>query len=228
MIQLVRNFALDVCVNPCSTAKDPRMNEWEADVNGTLVDDNREAGQGLRLCSAETGTYCCQRDYDCCTNSTLTYTLGQGEPLTTIPKPAPAAKTPTHLPAAIGPHVISDSPRMEYARDTMIGAGAGFGVAALVFAGGGAICMMRRRRRKQRNKERGVVLGSGDDVGKLGGSKEVSVSVSAVGEHSEPIELGPVPRYESSVPRGTATVEEHVVMLEPGASHPQSRSRPEG
>jgi hypothetical protein len=110
----------------------------------------------------------------------------------------------------------------------MIGAGAGFGVAALVFAGGGAVCMMRRRKRKQKNKERGVMLGSGDEVGKFGGSKNVSVSVSAVGEQAEPIELGPVPRYESGVPTGTTVVQERFVRFEPEASHTPSERRPGG
>jgi hypothetical protein len=196
-----------------------------------IVDDNREAGQGLQLCNQETGTYCCKRDYDCCTNSTLTYQLGPANPLTTISRPSSAAKT--KAPATqqgVVTHPLSDSPKLEYARDTIIGAGAGFGVAALVFFSGGFFCMMRRRRQKRKNKERVAALTSDNASAAKLGAKEVSVSVSAIGDHSEPIELGPVPRYESGsgLPRGTNVMEEHVIRYEPEGSHSPPNRRPGG
>jgi hypothetical protein len=164
-------------------------------------------------------------------NSTLTYQLGPAFPLTTISKPSSAAKTKAPSVQSAGvTHPLSDSPRTEYARDTIIGAGAGFGVAALVFFSGGFFCMMRRKKQKKRRKERAAAMGSDNaSAAKLSG-KEVSVSVSAVGDHSEPIELGPVPRYESGsgLPMETNVVEEHVVRYEPEGSHSPPSRRPGG
>jgi hypothetical protein len=156
-------------------------------------DDNREAGQGLQLCSAEAGTYCCRRDYDCCTNSTITYTLGHASVVATIPRLA--VSSPTH--ATVVAHAVSEAKSGRYAKDTIIGAVTGIGVALIVFLVGGCAWALRRSKKRRAERERGRSRDlSSVDPNKLGSNKEVSVSVSAIGEPSSDIELDDIPRYE--------------------------------
>jgi hypothetical protein len=134
--------------------------------------------------------------------------------MTTITKPQTGGPI-THAPIAV--HPISEGKGSDYARDTIIGAGAGVGVAAFFFFGGVCFWLIKRRRRKQRaRKARNPRHLDRVDSTKLSINKEISVSVSAIGASSSPIELQDVARPELEAPgnvvnRGT---DEHTILYE--------------
>ncbi|KAF2429166.1 hypothetical protein EJ08DRAFT_302227 [Tothia fuscella] len=165
-------------------------------------EDHQEAGQGLQLCSAELGTYCCRRDYDCCTNSTITYTLGKSDVVTTLPR-LPVS-TPKHIP--IETHPIAEPKADRFAKDTIIGAGAGIGVAGFLFLSGCCVWLVRKRsKRKKPKRKRSRELDSMDPA-ELSMRKEVSASVSAMGEESPPVELSELRRHPRDGTQSTTNV----------------------
>jgi hypothetical protein len=181
----------------------------------------------LQVCNPELGTYCCRRDaYDCCSNSTITYTLGKAEPVTTIPHLS--THVPTHAPGATvtpqHPAMPTDAKQQgppTYARDTMIGAGAGFAAAAAIFMTAGCWWISKRRRRNRDRKTAEIELGD-ISTSKLAIHKEVSVSVSAIEEPLSPAEIDAgIQEHEQD--SASSAVEGHI---EPQPQRRESRQPP--
>ncbi|KAF2665709.1 hypothetical protein BT63DRAFT_459286 [Microthyrium microscopicum] len=99
------------------------------------AEDNLDSSQPLQVCDSTTGTYCCERDFNCCTNSTLTFVLGP-------PKVLRAIVRPTHLDAPPDEESVATGLRKE----TIIGVAVGFSIAAVFFLLGWAAWIWRRRR----------------------------------------------------------------------------------
>jgi hypothetical protein len=100
---------------------------------------------GLAVCDEERGVFCCQRDFDCCANSTLHLYLGKGEPIRFLARPTSAAE----------PEEADSEPTTKkgrnHGRDLVIGVASGFSIAAgLAIIGWIAILLFRRRKLLQR------------------------------------------------------------------------------
>jgi hypothetical protein len=93
-----------------------------------------------------TGRYCCQRDYDCCQNSTLSLQLGHAEVVTTVVRP-------TSLPKPAG---VGNGGKNEVTREAVIGVGVGFSTAAIIFIIGAFACVYKRKRRRARKAEKSI------------------------------------------------------------------------
>lgn len=98
-----------------------------------------DSTQGLQMCDANTGTYCCQRDFDCCLNSTLTFVLGPPKVIRTIVRP-------THLPDP----AREDSDGAGMTKNTIVGIAVGFSIAAVLFIIGWGLWIWRRKRQARR------------------------------------------------------------------------------
>jgi hypothetical protein len=104
--------------------------------NISLADDNLDGPQGVRICDEAAGTYCCQRDYDCCSNSSLVLNLGPGTNVRTIVRP-------TSLP----PDQDEGEKKSSIAKQVVIGIAGGFSVAAILFMVCWSCIIYQRRRR---------------------------------------------------------------------------------
>jgi hypothetical protein len=135
----------------------------------------------MQVCDAERGVYCCQRDYDCCTNSTALLNLGVGTPLQVLTRPT----TPPE----------EDPPsKSKYTKETVIGIGVGFSIAALIFLVGGCIFVYRKRwhaRREAKRAEKAMMdepkeLDAVDTLPQYLRHKQ---SQQTLGDSSNPVEL---------------------------------------
>jgi hypothetical protein len=109
-------------------------------------DDNIDSSHGLQVCDEATGSYCCQRDYDCCQNSTLIVNLGHAEVVTTVVRPTSVAKRPAS----------GKGSKNEFTKETVIGVGVGFSTAAVIFIIGAFACVYKRKRRLNRKAEKSI------------------------------------------------------------------------
>ncbi|QDS75418.1 hypothetical protein FKW77_003294 [Venturia effusa] len=183
-------------------------------------EDNPEAGQGLQACSAELGTYCCKRDYDCCTNSTLVYTLGKPEIVNIIPnhtahptQPPPVSPTPI----ATQGHNVRHSAVL--AQNTIIGVGIGF-AAAMAIVIFGCSCWLSKRKpsKRYRGRKSGVVEMETLDASRLAIHKELSAtSVRQIETPSPRTELDAPTQFELHTRRATI-INQVVEMFESDAS----------
>ena len=187
-------------------------------------EDNRTGGHGLQICSETQGTYCCRRDgVDCCLVPELVVKLGRGDPVAVIAKlPNPERPTPPAPPHVAQP--VEPKPKVRnYARDTIIGAGAGFAAAALAFLGG-CICWTSRRRKRRQGRMREL---EGRSASKIGIQKEVSVSGSALGDPTSPIELQPVTGHGTTPPETESSSQQLESLSPEPLSRPHTRQQAE-
>lgn len=185
----------------------------------------------MQVCSPELGTYCCKRDYDCCTNSTLVYALGKPEVVTIIPN---HTAHPTHPPASAATHTATpkDGARRStaYARDTIIGVAVGF-AAAMAILIVGCCCWLTKRRPSERYRDRDRKSGV-FEMDKMDGSglaihKQISASVSQLDTPSPETELDAPTRLELDTRRATI-INQVVEMFELDASPSDEERRPDG
>ncbi|KAF2396201.1 hypothetical protein EJ06DRAFT_560146 [Trichodelitschia bisporula] len=158
-------------------------------------EDHQEQGQGLQLCSAETGTYCCMRDYvqNCCSNSTLVFTIGVPSPVTVIQRPTkPAFLIGASPSASIDPasslslNSTSSTHSSQYARETIVGIALGISIAGIVALLAGGWWWIRRRRRLAAEA---TSTGAGKSEEVLPKGTSVTVSNLGTGDPASPIEL---------------------------------------
>ncbi|TLD37521.1 hypothetical protein E2P81_ATG04333 [Venturia nashicola] len=197
-------------------------------------EDNRQAGQGMQVCSPELGTYCCKRDYDCCTNSTLVYALGKPEIVTIIPNHTTHTTHSTHAPASAATHTATPKDDAKetaaFARNTIIGVGAGFAAAMAILILGCCFWLTRRRpskRYRDRDRKSGVFEMDTMDGSKLAIHKAVSVSVSQLDTQSSQAEFEAPTRLELETRRAT-TINQVVEMFELDATPSDDERRPDG
>jgi hypothetical protein len=146
--------------------------------------DNQDTSHGLQICDAANGVYCCQRDYDCCTNSTALLHLGVGTPLQTLARPT-------------SPPDDEQPPKSKYTKETVIGIGVGFSIAAMIFLVGGCVVVYRKRwhaKRDARKAEKGMMDEPKelDAVDTMPGYLRYKQSQQTLGDSSNPIELDTV------------------------------------
>ncbi|KAE9975709.1 hypothetical protein EG328_003026 [Venturia inaequalis] len=194
------------------------------------ADDNPQAGQGMQVCSPELGTYCCKRDYDCCTNSTLVYTLGKPEVVAIIPN---HTANPTSPPVSAATHTPSrkDNTRdsTEIARNAIIGVGAGLAAAMSIFIIGCCFWLTKRRpseRYRDGDRKSNVFEMDAMDGSRLTIHKETSFSVSQLDTQSPQAEIDAPTRLELDTRRATI-INQVVEMLELDASPTDEGRRPD-
>jgi hypothetical protein len=111
------------------------------DITDKLEGDNLDATQGLAVCDEDKGIFCCQRDFDCCSNTTLHLNLGHGEVLRKIVRPTSAAGTEEPEPEG-----------KNHTKDMVVGVASGFSIAACLAIVGWMIVFLRRRLRQKAKK----------------------------------------------------------------------------
>jgi hypothetical protein len=124
------------CTQVCRGCMLRHSNFCDRNADIFLADDNLDGPQGVRVCNEAAGTYCCQRDFDCCSNSSLILNLGQATNVRTIVRP-------TSLPSDQDEAVK----RSSIAKEVVIGIAGGFSIAALVFVMCWTYIIYQRRRR---------------------------------------------------------------------------------
>lgn len=185
----------------------------------------------MQVCSPELGTYCCKRDYDCCTNSTLVHALGKPEIVTIIPN---HTAHPTHPPASAATHTSNpkDDGRQStaYARDTIIGVGAGLAAAMAILIIGCCFWLTKRRpseRYRDRDRKTDVFEMDTLDDSRLAIHKEISVSVSQLDTPAPQTEIDDPTPLELDTRRATI-INQVVEMFELDASPSDDGRRPDG
>lgn len=158
------------------------------------------------MCDLISGTYCCKRDVDCCSNSTLTFTLGHGTQVKVIPSIAdPAAKsTPTAM--SNNTNMSMPEPSSDGAGASPVGIAIGLTITILILLAFAVVYYMRRRKRSRQSAlvtEEAKSMGSPASTSSTF-SKGPSVTSSVI---SAPIELGNLPSEGS--PQVPGAIRQH-------------------
>lgn len=191
---------------------------WLYITDNATANNNLDAGEGLQSCGSN--TYCCNKNYDCCANSTEVFKLDAANIVTTIPyltQSSTAAPSSTSTPPSASPS-SSASPSHDSSSNTVaIGVGVGVGVGVLLAVLAFVLILLRRRNRSKRasnkplvseledmNKPRQTSQGSTDSKqafadADAGNRTELDAAIKA---HipSDPQELHDEPRYELRSP----------------------------
>ncbi|KAF2474096.1 uncharacterized protein BDR25DRAFT_351638 [Lindgomyces ingoldianus] len=167
---------------------------------------NLDAGEGLQSCSGGDDRYCCNKDYDCCSNSTNIFTLDVANIVTTIPY---GSSRSTSAPSTAATPTSTGSGGSSSA--VAIGAGVGAGVVGFLVILLAIFLILRRKRSKMNGS--GQLVSSNIEVdGRLHQAtnsneqfaipNELELSGEKCGHiPKHPIEMSEKPIYEIGRPR---------------------------
>ncbi|KAF2115078.1 hypothetical protein BDV96DRAFT_600213 [Lophiotrema nucula] len=109
--------------------------------------DSLDAGEGIQSCGSN--SYCCNKNYDCCSNSTNVFTLGTANIVRTIPYFS-STSTSSSSPSSSASIPPAPSHSGNKSNGVAIGVGVGVGIGGLAVAILAVFMLLRRRKNRQK------------------------------------------------------------------------------